>query len=138
MEGSLFLQFEEQQAHPHLISQLGVGDLTGDTSFFSSQHHFDISCKAQTDCKIMVIRGVDFLSLFTGRYEGQETILNNLFAIVSRKISTLRDKVHLLSNPAARQRSLFFNGAESHYASDSSIKSGNNGSILGNFSPCSL
>lgn len=108
MEGSLFLQFEEQQAHPHLISQLGVGDLTGDTSFFSSQHHFDISCKAQTDCKIMVIRGEDFLSLFTGRYEEQETILNNLFAIVSRKISTLRDKVHLLSNPAARQRIVWY------------------------------
>ena len=108
MEGSLFLQFEEQQAHPHLISQLGVGDLTGDTSFFSSQHHFDISCKAQTDCKVMVIRGEDFLSLFTGRYEGQETILNNLFAIVSRKISTLRDKVHLLSNPAARQRIVWY------------------------------
>ncbi len=82
--------------------------MTGDTAFFSSSAHFDISCKAHTDCTVLVIRGEDFLSLFTGEAEGQEAILNNLFALVSRKISALRDKVHLLSNPAARQRILWY------------------------------
>ena len=57
---------------------------------------------------ILVIQGEAFLSPFTGGLEGQEAILYNLFTLISRKISALRDKVHLLSNPAARQRILWY------------------------------
>ena len=107
LQGTLSLLFEEN-THPHLISQLEKGDITGDTAFFSSKHHFDISCKAYTDSMILVIQGEAFLSPFTGGLEGQEAILYNLFTLISRKISALRDKVHLLSNPAARQRILWY------------------------------
>lgn len=108
LEGTCSLLFETNDAHPHLITQLGPGQLTGDTSYFSSRSRFDISCKAETPCRVMVIRGEDFSELFTGQYEEQETILNNLFTMMSRKISVLRDKVHLLSNPAARQRIVWY------------------------------
>lgn len=108
LDGTLSLLFERCDTHPHLVVQISSGELTGDTTYFSSRSHFDISCKAETDCRVMVIRGEDFSELFTGRYEEQETILNNLFTMMSRKISVLRDKVHLLSNPAARQRIIWY------------------------------
>lgn len=100
IEGQAAVQKTTPNGDESTLELLESGDIFGEALIFGSKRHYSINLEAVSHCKVIYVKREDILQMISA----SPVLLNNFLCVLSDKIRSQDQRLHLLSQRSLRQK----------------------------------